>query len=161
MDFVVIKCCVYGVACLFQGLRLASLSRGRCLMNEWEIHSPGYRLGGLENGWVGTVWFLLTVFVCACQSSCLEPSSSLYVLGFDCDVDGLLKYSINGQWKMFGDWLRTTKQHSLLHSWSGFIDIKSLHPHWNTAVICFYGFPEAIETWNHFQREQTHAALKL
>lgn len=35
--------------------------------------------------------------------SCLEPSSSLYVLGFDCDVDGLLKYSINAQWKMFGD----------------------------------------------------------
>lgn len=38
-----------------------------------------------------------------CVSSCLEPSSSLYVLGFDCDVDGLLKYSINAQWKMFGN----------------------------------------------------------
>lgn len=107
-------------------------------------------VGGLENGWVGTVWFLLTVFVCACQSSCLEPSSSLYVLEFDCDVDGLLKYLINAQWKMFGDWLRTAKQHSLLHPWSGFIDIKSLHPHWNTAVIWFYGFQEIIEKWNHF-----------
>lgn len=123
------------------------------VFNEWVGNTFTWLPVGRPGEWVSrdSVVFVDRVRLCvSVVLSCLEPSSSLYVLGFDCDVDGLLKYSINAQWKMFGDWLKTAKQHSLLHPWSGFIDIKSLHPHWNTAVICFYGFPEVIEKWNHF-----------
>lgn len=58
---------------------------------------------GRPGEWVSRDSVVFVDCVRLCVSSCLEPSSSLYVLGFDCDVDGLLKYSINAQWKMFGN----------------------------------------------------------